>query len=397
METINNKINSFQLAILGLMMGNSLFVGFGIIIMINLSKQDAWLTMLIAALLAIIPMFILIGTMNYLPDKNVFEKTKIFFGKIIGNIINFILFAYITIMTILILWTTIYFSLTQYLTKVPYLFVAIIFILTATYAAIKGIETVARTNEIAFFFATLFLVTVWLGLYSSFNFDELKPILVNGIKPLIGDACMALSYAFPPLLTLLVIPKNDIVNNKHYHRSLTIGFIVSVIFMTVNFLVIIGVISINLSEIFRYPAYFSQYKIDIAGFFQGVENFLSLHWILDAFTMLMMGLYFINRYVKDVFKIQKEKILKIVTILMGLALAYISTKIFSNSVVGVEFMQNIFPYYIALPLFIILVLIYIFGFINKLRHRNKKVNKDPVTKQCLPVVIEEQIYFEEND
>jgi cell division protein FtsB len=94
--------------------------------------------------------------------------------------------------------------------------------------------------------------------------------------------------------------------------------------MAATFFIILGVISINLAELFRYPAYFAKYKIDIAGFFQGVENFLSLHWLLNTFTMLMMGMYFIKRYIKDTFKIKNNKILKIITLVLALLIAYVS-------------------------------------------------------------------------
>jgi spore germination protein KB len=389
-ETTNKKINAFQLSTLGFMLGNSLFVGFGIIIMITKSKQDVWITMLMASLLAIIPIIILTRMMNYLPDKNLFEKNLVLFGKIGGNIVNSILILFILFIVTLTLWTGTYFSLTQYLTEVPYLFVSLVFILTATYAVIKGIETIARTNEIIFFVAIFLIAIVWLGLWPKFQLNEIKPILANGIKPLITDALVAISYAFPPLLTLTIIPKNDIVNNKKCYRYLGIGFVLSLIYMAITFFLIIGVISINLAELFRYPAYFAKYKIDIAGFFQGVENFLSLHWLLNVFVTLMMGMYTIKHYIKDTFKIKKNKILKIITLVLALLIAYVSGQIFKNSVTGVEFMANTYPFYVAIPLFAILIVTAIITYIHQHRQKKQAINKQPATQsQYLPVVVKE--------
>jgi len=384
MEITNNKLSSFQLAILGMMMGNGLFVGYGIIIMITLSKQDAWLTLLMATILGIIPILLIILTINYLPDKNIFEKTKVLFGKIGGTIVNTILMLIILTILLLILWTTIYFSLTQYLTKVPYLFVGIVYSLTAAYAVTKGIETIVRTNQISFFIAILLITFIWTGLYPNFQLEQIKPIMANGIKPLIGDALIALSYAFPPLLTLLVIPKNDIINNKKYIPSLIVGFLLSLILMAVTFLLIVGVITVDLAQLFRYPAYFTQYKIDIAGFLQGVENFLSFHWILNDFVTIMMTLYFVNRYIKDTFKVKQEKTMNIITLVLIIIATYVSGIIFKNSDMGVEFMKTKFPYYIALPSFVLLVIITIISRIKQLRNKKKNVSYN---QEYLPVVI----------
>ena len=78
---MSNRINAFQFAALGLMLGNSLFISFGIIILLTLSKQDAWITMLIATLLAFIPILILIYIINFKPEKNIFEKMEVLLEK----------------------------------------------------------------------------------------------------------------------------------------------------------------------------------------------------------------------------------------------------------------------------------------------------------------------------
>ncbi len=371
METINNKINPFQFGALGLMLGNALFVGFGIIITITNSKQDAWITMILALLIALVPIGMILYIMNYKPDKNILEKNRYIFGTIMGNIINFVIVCSVLFMLSLVIWTSTYFCLTQYLTKVPYFYLAALFILTASYAAIKGIETIARTNEIIVFVAIIIISIVWFSLYEQFHFVQLKPILVNGVTPLIKHSFMAISYSFPPLITLMIIPKNDIVNNKKYGRFFLLGFLLSIVFMAVTFYLIVGVVTIGVAELFRYPVYFVQYKIDVAGFFQGMENFLALHWLFNTFVMMMMCIYYINRYVKDLFKVKKEKKLNIFTIVIGIAIAYGSSYLFEDSVMGVQFMKNKYPYYFALPLILLLLCIMIGIFVKKIIDKKK--------------------------
>lgn len=369
---MKNKINSFQFAALGLMLGNALFVAFGIVTILNKSKQDAWITMIIATFLSIIPILVIIYIINYKPDKDIFQKLDALFGKIFGKIVSFIIACYVLFMLFMVVWSTTYFALTQYLSKVPFLFLSLLFIFIAVYAVSKGIETIARANEIMLFMALFIIVVISLSLGKFINLEHLKPILTEGIKPIIGHSILALSYAFPPLLTLSAIPKDSLVDGQKYSKYLLIGFAISVFFIVIVTFYIVSINTIHLAEIFRYPEYYAQFKIDVAGIFEGVENFLTLHWMFNSVIMMIMCIFFLNRYIKDTFKLNEGKKLNIITLIVGIIVAYGSGKLFPNSEVGVEFMRKVYPVYISGSLFGLLIIISIFIFFNKLFNKSKK-------------------------
>lgn len=369
---MKNKINSFQFAALGLMLGNALFVAFGIVTILNKSKQDAWITMIIATFLSIIPILVIIYIINYKPDKDIFQKLDALFGKIFGKIVSFIIACYVLFMLFMVVWSTTYFALTQYLSKVPFLFLSLLFIFIALYAVSKGIETIARANEIMLFMALFIIVVISLSLGKFINLEQLKPILTEGIKPIIGHSILALSYAFPPLLTLSAIPKDSLVDGQKYSKYLLIGFAISVFFIVIVTFYIVSINTIHLAEIFRYPEYYAQFKIDVAGIFEGVENFLTLHWMFNSVIMMIMCIFFLNRYIKDTFKLNEGKKLNIITLIVGIIVAYGSGKLFPNSEVGVEFMRKVYPVYISGSLFGLLIIISIFIFFNKLFNKSKK-------------------------
>lgn len=369
---MKNKINSFQFAALGLMLGNALFVAFGIVTILNKSKQDAWITMIIATFLSIIPILVIIYIINYKPDKDIFQKLDALFGKIFGKIVSFIIACYVLFMLFMVVWSTTYFALTQYLSKVPFLFLSLLFIFIAVYAVSKGIETIARANEIMLFMALFIIVVISLSLGKFINLEQLKPILTEGIKPIIGHSILALSYAFPPLLTLSAIPKDSLVDGQKYSKYLLIGFAISVFFIVIVTFYIVSINTIHLAEIFRYPEYYAQFKIDVAGIFEGVENFLTLHWMFNSVIMMIMCIFFLNRYIKDTFKLNEGKKLNIITLIVGIIVAYGSGKLFPNSEVGVEFMRKVYPVYISGSLFGLLIIISIFIFFNKLFNKSKK-------------------------
>ncbi|MDD2490363.1 MAG: endospore germination permease [Bacilli bacterium] len=374
MITKNKKINAFQFAILGLMLGNALIIGFGGTIIISLAKQDAWLIPLIAPTFALIPIVLLIYIINYEPDKNIFAKIQSLFGKYIGSLINIILTGFIAFVLIFSLWSAVFFSVAQYLSKVPYLFLATCFILTAIYGVTKGIETIARTNEIFFFINIILIGIIVIFLYPYIKLEHIQPILPRGIMPIIGHSVISLSYIFPPILTLSIIPKNNIIDQKKYHWYLILGVLISIVFLFILFFYVISIVTINLAELFRYPGYHLLYKIDIAGIFTGLENFLSLHWLFSTFSALLMCSYFVCKYTHQTFKIKQRKYIIITNIIIGLLAVIVSDFLFPNSIAGIEFMQYIFPYYIfPIPL-IIFIIMAILIFLKKRKNPETNIN-----------------------
>ena len=65
-----------------------------------------------------------------------------------------------------------------------------------------------------------------------------------------------------------------------------------------------------------------------------------------------MCIFFLNRYIKDTFKLNEVK-LNIITLIVGIIVAYGSGKLFPNSEVGVEFIESLSSIYIRKLIWII--------------------------------------------
>lgn len=365
MEKNNNIISAAQIGIIGYFLGNAFFIGMGNISVVSLVKQDAWLATLLAVIIALLPISILIYIMNYKPDKNILEKNKALFGKIFGGLINLILFIYIFFISILIIWSTSNYAIIIYLTDTPRIVVILLIISLGIYAVIKGIETICRTGQILLFITVITIITVATNLWQYSDFYNVKPILKDGIMPMIEGSILYLSYAFTPLISLLIIPKKTIKDQKKLNKYLIGGFLFSIITMVLVFYVITSVLTINLVDLYRHPAYYVQKKISITPYFNNVENFFSLHWFLNLFFGVIMSLYFLKEYIQYLFKFKNPKHLKVSIIILALIVAVISNNLFKNGTDAFNFIRYQFPYWIAGVLFGILLLISIFIFIRK--------------------------------
>jgi spore germination protein KB len=368
-EETNDRISGFQLSAITFFLTGAMFVGLGIVSMYSLAGRDVWISIIMSFIVCIIPLLLLIYYVCYKPDKNIFEKNRILFGKWIGTIVNIIISGYVLFMLLLIIWSTTGLAITMYLVKTPTYFIAGIFVLTAIYAATKGIETIARTSEVLFFMGLAIYIINTISLTAQMNIDYLKPVLINGITPAIRHSLHFTSYLFTPLILITVIPKKSIVQNKHYKRYLAAGVFGGIVLMMLVFTLTEGVITPEIATFYRYPAYYIQRHINIGGALNNLENFLSLHWFLNTFILIAMAIYFLSKFFEDLFKIKTKNIKHITTLVIGMIAVYLSLNLFKNTVVAVEFMKYSFPVLVSLILFLLMVIVNIVVFIKK--HKKK--------------------------
>ena len=367
MEDANNKISGFQLYIITFFLMGSLFVGFGIISMFTLAERDVWVSVLLSFITCIIPLLLFIYYINYEPDKNIFDKNKSLFGKWIGTIVNVIFCAFVFLLILLVLWNSNGLVITMYLTKTPPYFIIGIFVLAAIYANIKGIEAIARTSEIMFFISLIINTIIIISLGTQLNLDYFKPVLTGGFKEEIRHSLNFTSYLITPLIMIAAIPKKNIIKNKRYNRYLAAGVFAGIIKIGITFVLIVGSVSPEIATFYRFPAYYALRKISIGGAINNLENFLALHWFLNTFMLIMMGIYFLNSFTSNLFKTNSKKANYISLLVIGIVAVYFSIHIFGNTVDSIEFAKKQFPVIISLTLLILMFIISIAIFIKKVR------------------------------
>lgn len=369
MEKANDRISALQFGVIAFFLTGGLFVGMGIVSMFSLNARDAWIASLIGFGLSIIPLLLLIYILNYHPDKNVFEKNKILFGKWLGTIFNFILTAYIFYIALLVLWSNTSFAITMYLTKTPEYFVGGIFLLAAAYAIMKGIEPIGRMTEILFLLTIIILLIIISSLSLQWNMDLFKPILVKGISPVFKQGLNFASYFITPLIILSVIPKNNIVKSKNMKWYLLGGVFVGFLLMFAVFTLIPGVITPELSSVYRFPAYYILRKISIGGVINNLENFLALHWFFNTFLTVTMGLYFVSKFFDDLFKIKQPRTKNTIIIVICFITLMARGYLFDDSTIAVKFMKYQFPLYFSGTLLVLVLIMCCLIMIKKHKKR----------------------------
>ena len=315
------KINSLQLASFIISFIIASLTGIGIYIATEGAVIDAWISVIISAMMGIVPLVMILYLFNFEQDKTITEKINYIFGKYLGFVINFLIVGIVFIIAATDLFNIANFLITQFLSETPLLVICLLFCGVSFYAITKGFETISRVNLIFVGILISFFVIFIATLIPQVQVENYMPILVNGIDKPIMSGFLVMLANIVPIFLILIVPKKNITDKKKLNKYLIVFYIIGVICAIASMVIIVGILGEYLIKSYQYPEYAVLKKISLFGFIERIENLLSLQWILSCFSLLTLCIYYISNTIK---KVKKNKLVSIgviaITIIMVLTL-----------------------------------------------------------------------------
>ncbi len=356
------NLHLFEYNCLSYILMQSCFIGICLNNLLVISKQDSWISILLALFLGFIPLGIYYLIINHNPKENIIDLIKKSCGNIIGTIITVMICIFVFIFTSLMLWNLINFISSQYLYKTPHLAISIAFALALYYISSKGINVIGRTA--VFFCYMIFILYFFsaLGLLFQIDINNLKPSFEYGLSPILNGSLQYIAYNILPLFLITIIPKDTIENNKNFLKSEIIVYIFTTLSLFLVIFLLLSIYGIEFSQILQYPAYHLLKRLSIFGFIQRVESILSIQWILDMFITIALCLYFIKKSLRQTFSFKDHKYISFIIVVF---LVIVTNYLFKNNTIGNIIILNVFPYLLYIFFLIIPAIIYLISLKNK--------------------------------
>ncbi|WP_176461959.1 GerAB/ArcD/ProY family transporter [Anaeromicrobium sediminis] len=285
------------------------------------AKQDIWLAVIFSMIMGLPMMFIYCRLHNTFPNKDLFDIIEICFGKFIGKviIIFFTIHFIITVTTILRNYGE--FITTVSFMKTPLIIPMICFGSLCAYVIIGGIEALERWGSIFIQIVVFFTFILILLLIPNMNINNIRPVLSNGIKPVLQGASKLYSFPFSQLVvfsTIFSSFKRKISPYRIYFLGLLIGGII--IFVTF-FSVLLTVGIEDISGLY-YPTYTAVSRIDITGL-ERTEILSGILFSLGGFVKMSIHLLAICIGIAKIFRITDYRLIVIPITLMTINLSYL--------------------------------------------------------------------------
>lgn len=356
---MNKKISSIQIGMLFSLILCGYFLGMSDIMLIKKASNEVIISMLLGSLIGIIPVFMYLKINSTYPNLNIFEKNKKLFGKNIGLIINFLIIILYCLIFAIATRTIIIFATSKYLENTPYILVGIFVIICCFVASFNGLETVLRLAQISFVITVFISILIETSILGYLNIDNILPFFIsnNTIKTILYTSLYyAATTSFLSIL-LLTIKKNDIKDNKNYNKVIIIFYFYAVISLTIVMFFIISCFGYNLSSLFRYPEYMVLKKIGFSSSELHLENLLAFRWTFYSLALSCTSLYGILTGINNYSK--KRKINKIIVVIISFISMILGKTILSSTTNALSIMKNYYIPLIAIPMFLLLFIIFI--------------------------------------
>ncbi|OGO78108.1 MAG: spore gernimation protein [Clostridiales bacterium GWB2_37_7] len=335
---------------IGFILGSSLVFGGS-----SEAKQDVWISILVAMLMAVPTFFIYARLLSIFPGKSLFEILDAVFGKVVGKILAlpFIWFA-------LYLGSLVIRDFSEFIHHVsppgtPQFSIGIPIIFLCIWAARAGIEVIGRWTSITFPVAVIFLLIIILLLSPLFEFKNMKPVLYNGFSPVLDAGYLIFTFPFAETVIFMAVlnclqSKGSVY--KVYYWSLLISGTLILIVAVSNVLAL-GVAN---TSIMLFTTFHSVRLISI-GFVERIEAIVSALIIFSGFVKISICLYAASKGIAKVLNINNYKQ---TVVPVGILMMILSVIIFRNTMEWYEFTTKTYkiyaiPFEIILPLVILIV------------------------------------------
>ncbi|MFG6120242.1 GerAB/ArcD/ProY family transporter [Thalassobacillus sp. B23F22_16] len=331
------------------------------------AQQDGWIAALLSLAVGMLLIFLYHKIGILYENKTFIEVTIDSFGPWIGRGISLFYILFIYILAALVLRNIGDFMTTQIMPETPLQFTLILFLLVVIMGARLGIETIGRSSEMFISFIVLLLFFLFLFVTPQIETDNFQPIFGSGLKPIISTSFTMLGTPILEMVVLLMIYPEVKEKNKAKY-AWVFGMLIGGVFLTMITLLSILVLGSDLTALNAYPSYELASKINIAGFWEGIEIIVAIVWMVTIFFKLIILYYASTKGIAQFLLIDDYRTL-LLPLGMGMVVlaivAYPDVAYFENFV-GTSW----FPYALTHGLFIpILVLA---GALIKRKRKSKK-------------------------
>lgn len=223
------RISSIQMFLL---LSGFLFGDIAILTIPKMTKNDAWLAMLLGGVGGALLMWVYVAIALLNPSKTLVDILREKLGKVAGNIFAVLYTWYFIHLASLVLRDFGEFICTVTFPETPMVVVIGLFVVFLVYAVNSGIEVIGRLCELLVPVIPLVVLIISLSLITVHDFTAFLPILENGMTPVLNAAFSFTTFPFGETVAFLMLFPH--VNKKEKLKK--------VVLLSAAVLILLGII-----------------------------------------------------------------------------------------------------------------------------------------------------------
>ncbi|SFD64900.1 spore germination protein KB [Paenibacillus catalpae] len=301
------KISGYQLFWLIFTMEFGMTAIFTLSPAVFLSKQDAWISILLATLIALATTFVAVKLSLLYPEKTFIHSSQLILGRWLGRLVLLPYFVMWFSVTGVILREFADFVYITLFSSTPQWSIILIMLSAVVYATYTGgLRSIARSGEIIGPVSALGSILIlvfsvkdwdWLRLLPVYSNSGFLPIVKGGMTP---ASFLAESFMVVMLVAFMKKPQRVMISTLSGVAAASIAILA----MT---MIVIMVFGPELPAKFIYPLYSIVSYISVMEFIQNVDVLIVLLWIISIFIKLSLYMFITSYGTAQLFHIKKWK------------------------------------------------------------------------------------------
>jgi len=305
------------------------------------AKQDIWIAIILAIIMAL-PVVIIYARLHHIfINKNLYEICEIVFGKFLGKVFVLFFTLYTLDVTALNLRDYGQFFQTVAIEETPIIVTMAFYTILSVYGAKKGIEVLGRWSKFFVRIPITLIVVTFLLLIPKININNLRPILHDGIKPIIRGAFEV--FSFPLAYTVgYTMVFSSFKTKKSPYRIYVMGLFIGGALLFITSVMGVLVIGADMAAKEYYPNYIAIKRIDVGEVIQRVEILSGVIFMLGGFIEICIYLMACCKGISKLLGFSDYRFIVVPMALLSLNLSYFE---FDSIMQYYEWSFETWPYY----------------------------------------------------
>ena len=316
------------------------------------ANQDVWISILLAAVLAIPVLLIYARIISLFPEKNLYAISEILFGKIIGKIVSVLMMWYSIHLAALVLRNFAEFIQVFDMPETPQLAIMILITVSTTYLARSGMRAIGKWSVVAVCFVCFVVLFTFGTSIHQMNASNLLPLIESSPAQIAKESFAILAFPYAESVIFLCLADSFQKQDSPYKMFFySLGLIV-VVFLLV-FMRNLMLLGRAMMELSYYPSYIAVRVIGIGDFFARIESSISSNFILAGIVKISACLLAAGKGIAQVFGVKTHRTLILPMGMCTLALCAILFKSTMEMFAFIDYyLYYAAPFQIIIPLII---------------------------------------------
>lgn len=306
----------------------------------KVGKADSWICLIIAAVIALIFNLMYARLLSSYQGMNILEINESIFGKVIGTVINIIIFLYCLYAAMFIFRGTVQFMSLIGLDRTPETVTGLLIVIAGVITLKEGIKVFSRCCVFFLLTSAFVIALIIILLCSLVDFQNLTPILYQEKEVLFQAIFADVNFPLTQTFIFLILIKN-LKSKKSYYKAFAGGATIAAVVLIILAIISISILGEAEYENAFYPIYMVMRRINIGDFIQRVEMAVIIVFMLYAFVKEMIYLFAISEVASHILKLDDYKFMSMPLVFLVSILSYLVY----SSVITQRHLESMYPYF----------------------------------------------------